>query len=79
MNANTTLEKVRELAQLKLMELRPMAGEEMNLLQSNPHRDGFIEGERTLALQVLAIIDGKETAGASQPVEDEMVLSLGQT
>ena len=78
MNANTKLEKVRDLAHLKLMELQSLAGEEMNLLQTNPHRDGFIDGERTLAAQILAIIDEKEEA-ADEPLENEMVLSLGQT
>ena len=78
MNANTTLEKVRDLAQSKLMELRPFAGEEMNLPQTDPHRDGFIEGERTLATQILAVLEepGREEA---EPIEEEMVLGLGQT
>ncbi len=79
MNANTTLEKVRNLAQSKLMELQPLAGEEMNLPQSDPHRDGFIAGERALAGQILALFDGKEAAAEVEPVEDEMVLSLGRT
>ena len=84
MNANTTLERVRDLAQSKLMELQPFAGEEMNLPQTDPHRDGFIDGERTLAAQILALIDGKEfkteSAGkTTEPIEEEMVLSLGQT
>ena len=78
MNANTTLERVRDLAQSKLMELRPFAGEEMNLPQTDPHRDGFIDGERTLATQILALLEesGHEEV---EPTEEEMVLSLGQT
>ncbi len=79
MNANTTLEKVRNLAQSKLMELQPLAGEEMNLPQTDPHRDGFIAGERTLAGQVLALIDGKDEPVEVEPVDDEMVLSLRRT
>jgi hypothetical protein len=78
MNANTTLERVRDLAKSKVMELQPFAGEEMNLPQTDPHRDGFIAGERTLAAQILALIDrteGKEI----EPVEEEMILGLGQT
>jgi hypothetical protein len=82
MNANTTLQKVRDLAQSKVLELQPFAGEEMNLLQTDPHRDGFIDGERTLAAQILALIDGKSEGkgtGGAEPVEEEMVMSLGQT
>jgi hypothetical protein len=79
MNANTTLEKVRNLAQSKLMELQPFAGEEMNLPQTDPHRDGFIAGERTLAAQILALMDEKVAQAELEPVEDEMVLSLGRT
>ena len=78
MNANTKLERVRDLAQSKLMELQPFAGEEMNLPQTDPHRDGFIVGERTLAAQILALIDGiKEEE--TEPLEEEMVMSLGRT
>jgi hypothetical protein len=78
MNANTTLEKVRDLAQSKLMELRPFAGEEMNLPQTDPYRDGFIEGERTLAAQILALFEEKSREEV-EPVEEDMVLSLGRT
>jgi hypothetical protein len=79
MNANTTLERVRDLAQSKMLELRPFAGEEMNLPQTDDHRDGFIEGERTLAAQILALIDETPRHEQAEPVEDEMVLSLGRT
>ena len=78
MNANTTLVRVRDLAQSKLMELRPFAGEEMNLPQTDPHRDGFIEGERTLAAQILAVLEEK-SHDEVEAVEEEMVLGLGQT
>ena len=61
MNANTKLERVRDLAKSKLLELQPLAGEEMNLPQNDSHRDGFIDGERTLAAQILSLIDEKET------------------
>jgi hypothetical protein len=77
MNANTKLERVRDLAKSKMLELQPFAGEEMNLPQTDPHRDGFIDGERTLAAQILALIDDK--AEETEPIEDEMILSLGQT
>ena len=77
MNANTKLERVRDLAKSKVMELQPFAGEEMNLPQTDPHRDGFIDGERTLAAQILALIDGKEEA--TEPLEEEMILGLGRT
>ena len=77
MNANTKLEMIRELAQSKVLELQPFAGEEMNLPQTDPHRDGFIDGERTLALQILSLLDGREEA--VEPVEEEMILSLGRT
>ena len=43
---------------------------EMSLPQTDPHRDGFIDGERTLAAQILDLIDEKETS----PAEEEMVL-----
>jgi hypothetical protein len=78
MNANTTLERVRDLAKSKIMELQPFAGEEMNLPQTDPHRDGFIAGERVLAAQILALIDGKEEEEI-EPLEEEMILGLGQT
>ena len=77
MNANTTLQKVRDLAQSKVLEVQPFAGEEMNLPQTDSHRDGFIDGERTLALQILALLDGKEEE--VEPVEEEMILGLGRT
>jgi hypothetical protein len=78
MNANTTLERVRDLAQSKLLELRPFAGEEMNLPQTDAHRDGFIEGERALATQILALL-GETGHEEVEPIEEEMVLSLGRT
>jgi hypothetical protein len=77
MNANTKLARVRDLAQSKMLELQPFAGEEMNLPQTDPHRDGFIDGERTLAAQILALIDRKEEE--AEPLEEEMILGLGQT
>ena len=81
MNANTKLERIRELAQARVLELQPFAGEEMSLPQNDPHRDGFVAGERALATRILDILD--DTAGTHEsdtdPVEDEMVLSLGQS
>jgi len=77
MNANTKLERVRDLVKSKVLELQPFAGEEMNLPQTDPHRDGFIAGERTLAAQILALIDEKEEV--TEPLEDETILSLGRT
>jgi hypothetical protein len=77
MNANTKLQMVRNLAKSKMLELQPFAGEEMNLPQTDPHRDGFIAGERTLAAQILALVDEKEEE--ADPVEEDMVLSLGRT
>jgi hypothetical protein len=79
MNANTTLERVRNLVQSKMLELRPFAGEEMNLPQTDGHRDGFIEGERALATQILALIEETPHDEPTEPVEDEMVMSLGRT
>ena len=55
-----------------MMELPPFSGEEMNLLQTDPHRDGFVEGERTLAAQILELLD--HTNNMTDPVEQEMVL-----
>jgi hypothetical protein len=79
MNANTKLELIRDMAKSKVLELQPFAGEEMNLPQTDPHHDGFIDGERTLAARILAVLDDGETERESEPVEEEMVLSLGQT
>jgi len=80
MNANTKLEMIRDLVKSKVLELQPFAGEEMNLPQTDSHRDGFIDGERTLAVQILALIDGKaEDVEPAEPVEEDMVLSLGRT
>jgi hypothetical protein len=80
MNANTTLEKVRDLAQSKLLELRSFAGEEMNLPQTDTRRDGFIEGERALATQILALLEEKSHGHeVVEPIEEEMVMSLGRT
>ena len=79
MNANSKLEKIRELTKTKVLALQPFAGEEMNLAQTDPHRDGFIDGERTLAMQILNVIDGKEEGKEAEPGEEEMILSLGQT
>ncbi len=59
MDANAKLEKIRDLTKSKLMEVLPFAGEEMNLPDTDPRRDGFIDGERTLAAQILALIDEK--------------------
>jgi hypothetical protein len=78
MNAKTKLERIRDLAQSTLLELQPFAGEEMNLPQTDPHRDGFVDGERTLAARILALIDARDE-NQDQPLEEEMVLSLGQT
>jgi len=81
MNANTKLEMIRDLAKSKVLELQRFAGEEMNLPQTDPRHDGFIDGERTLAAQILALIEGKDVEGkeAGEPLEEEMILSLGQT
>jgi len=80
MNANTKLEKIRALAQTRALALQPFAGEEMNLPQNDPHRDGFVAGERAFAGRILEILDDT-TADATAPdsVEEEMVLGLGQS
>lgn len=72
MNATTTLERVRDLAKSKIMEVQPLAGEEMSLPQTDPHRDGFVDGERTLAARILSLIDDVEEE--TEPIEQEMVL-----
>ena len=84
MNANTTLDKVRDLANAKLLALRPFAGEEMNLPQTDPQRDSFVAGERALATQILELIDVGtnhlvENHERVDPLEEEMVMSLGRT
>lgn len=61
MDANTKLDRIRELTKTKILAIQPLAGEEMNLPQNDPHRDGFINGERTLAAQILALIDEQGT------------------
>jgi hypothetical protein len=81
MNPTTKIELIRDLAKSKILELQPFAGEEMNLLETDPHRTGFVDGERTLAQQILALIEDDHAFCPShtEPVEDEMVLSLGRT
>jgi hypothetical protein len=54
-----------------MLELQPLSGEEMTLPQADLHRAGFIDGERTLAAQILDLIDGEENA---EHIEEEMVL-----
>lgn len=71
MNDKAKIEMIRNLAKSKAMEIQPFAGEEMNLPQTDPHRDGFINGERTLAFQILKLIDEEE---CDEKVEEEMVL-----
>ena len=73
MNANIVLEKVKDLAKAKMLELQPFAGEEMNLPQTNDRRDGFVDGERTLAAEILALI---EEAEKDQSAEEKMVLGI---
>ena len=70
MNDRVLLTRVKDLARSKMLELQPLAGEEMTLPQTDPHRAGFIDGERTLATQILALIDGEENA---TPSEEEMM------
>ena len=81
MNANIKLERIRELARSRVLELQPFAGEEMNLPQNDPHRDGFVAGERALAACILEILDDTSETHTEKvdPMEEEMVLSLGQT
>ena len=55
-----------------MLELQPFAGEEMNLPQTDAHRAGFVDGERTLAAQILSLID--DEVEATSPLEQEMVL-----
>lgn len=73
MNDRTKLEQIRDLVESKVLELQPFAGEEMNLLQTDPRRDGFVNGERTLAMQILGVLDEDETK--MDPVEEEMVMA----
>ena len=56
-----------------MLKLPPLAGEEMNLPSNDPRREGFIEGERTLAARVLTILDQDEEE-TPVPAEEEMVL-----
>lgn len=81
MNANTKLERIRELVQTRALELQPLAGEEMNLPQTDPHRDGFVAGERALAGRILEILNDTrdEHPTEVEPTEEDMVLSLGVT
>jgi hypothetical protein len=76
MNATTKLELIRDLVKSKMLALQPFAGEEMTLPDTDPRRDGFVDGERTLAAQVLRLIDegGQNRATVLEPLEDEMVL-----
>lgn len=52
-----------------------MAGEEMNLPQADSHHDGFIAGERTMAAQILDLLEEKDDIEVEEtPEEQEMVL-----
>lgn len=57
-----------------MMELPPFAGEEMNLPHNNPRHDGFVDGERTLAAQVIRILDeGAHNVAITNPREVDAV------
>lgn len=58
-----------------MLELQPFAGEEMNLKQTDPHRAGFVDGERALAAQILELFDETDGAGVEE-VEEEMVMGV---
>ena len=74
MNAITKLKLIRDLAKSKVLETQPFAGEEMNLPQTDPHRDGFINGEHVLAAQILKLIDeDKEEKEEVDLVEEDML------
>jgi hypothetical protein len=62
MDPQAKLEQIRDLVKTRILELQPFAGEEMNLPQTDPHRDGFVDGERTLAAQILTLLDENEAA-----------------
>jgi hypothetical protein len=82
MNANTKLERIRDLAQARVLELQPLAGEEMTLPQTDAHRDGYVAGERAMAGRILEILDdftADRDGAEAEPVETEMVMSLGVT
>lgn len=75
MNATTKLQRIRDLVKSKVLEVQPFAGEEMNLPQTDPHRDGFINGERALAAQILKLIDAdKEEKEEVDLVEEDMLV-----
>jgi hypothetical protein len=75
MNERTQLERIRELAKAKMLEVQPYAGEEMTLPHSNPRRDGFVDGERTLAAQILQVLDQEADGRAFlDEVQEEMLL-----
>jgi hypothetical protein len=71
MDTQAKLEQVRDLVKSRMLEVQPFAGEEMNLMQTDPHQNGFVDGERTLAAQILAIIEDDEKEAPT--VEPEMV------
>ncbi len=72
MNAMTKLERVRDLARSKMIQVSAYSGEEMNGPRTNLHRDSFFDGERTLAAQILQVLDADD--GEAMPIEEEMVL-----
>jgi hypothetical protein len=57
-----------------MLELQPFAGEEMSLPHTDARRDGFVEGERALAAQILALLDDRPVTSEETEVEDEMLL-----
>jgi hypothetical protein len=79
MNAISKLERVRDLAKSKMLELQPFAGEEMNLPHTDARRDGFIDGERTLAAQILELLDDtNEKVDTFDPMEEAGVVATEQ-
>ena len=70
MNETSKLDRIRELAKAKALEVQPMSGEEMTQPQTDPHRDGFINGERALAVQILKVLDAQGVDWAEDSLVD---------
>ena len=76
MTDQAKLQQIRDLAKAKILELQPFAGGEMTLPQTDPHRDGFIDGERTLAARILALACDQPEAMAERWVAPAAAVKL---
>ena len=77
MNDHAKIQELRKLAKTTLLQLQPLAGEEMSLPQNDPHQDGFVDGERAMAARVLALLtEDDKIETENETVEEVMLLGV---